>query len=160
MCRKFTARSSVGSSCESSMIKAQLIYCASCIRIRRILNEAPWANYDLIVASILCGIGVYLFANPDMFSHYGHVYATLDRFGPPAGWGAVFVASGIASFVIAAWPERPPFVLRLLARMGSAFCLLSFALNNWGNTPPPVSTVTYSVLAAAAVWAVLRTRHG
>lgn len=145
---------------EAAMIKAQLIYCASCIRIRRILNEAPWANYDLIVASILCGVGVYLFSNPDMFSHYNKVYATLDRFGSPAAWGSVFVAAGIASFVIVAWPKQPPFVLRLLARMGSAFCLLSFALNNWGNVPPPVSTVTYSVLAAAAVWAVLRTRHG
>lgn len=142
------------------MIKEQLLYCASCIRIRRILNEAPWANYDLIVSSILCGVGVYLLANPDMFSNYNHVYATLARFGSPAAWGAVFVASGIASFVISAWPNRPPFTLRLLARMVAAFCLLSFALNNLGNVPPPVSTVTYSVLAAAAVWAVLRTRHG
>lgn len=130
------------------------------MRVRNILLDAPWANYDLVVSAILVGISFYLFLSPDMFSRYEGVYSTLDRFGPPSTWGAMLLVSGCLSFIVAAWPTRPPFLMRILARMGVAFCFLSFALNNWGNTPPPVSTVTYSVLAAAAVWAVLRTRHG
>lgn len=141
------------------MKPAKVIYCESCLRLRRIMAEAPWANYDLIVSAILVGVGGYLLAMPDMFGHY-KVYATLARFGTPALWGALFFASGLASFGVAAWPDRPSFALRLMARMMVAFCLCSVALNNLGDTPPPVSTVTYSVLALAALWAVLRTRHG
>ena len=50
------------------------------------------------------------------------------------------------------------FLLRLLARMGVAFCLLSFALNNLSNYPPPISGTMYAVLAFISLWSIVRTR--
>lgn len=132
------------------MTRAQSIYCEkSCLRIRRIFSEAPWANYDLIVSVILCGSGD-LFANPEMSSDYNKVYSTLDRSGSPAA-GAVFMASGIASFVMVAWPKQPPFVLRLMAGTHGGRVLV-VRTNNWGTWSPPVSTVTYSVMQPLPVW--------
>lgn len=135
-------------------------YCLFCGRLRSVLLEAPWANFDLIASAILVGSGSYLLASPTMFDRYGGVYHTLAQFSDEWVWGAMFLLGGVLSFLIVCWPIRPPFLFRLTARMMAAFCLTSFALNNLSSTPPPVSTVTYSVLALSALWAVLRTRNG
>lgn len=56
------------------------------------------------------------------------------------------------------WLSRPPFLVRLISRMGIAFCFLSLALNNLGNNPPPASAITYIVPAIASLWCVWRTK--
>lgn len=134
-------------------------YCIICARVRGILMEAPWANYDLILSFILTGVGIYMIASPGMFETYSGVYKTLARLGDERLWGATFVVFGIASFLLVAWPFRPPFLFRLLGRVGAAFCLWSFAFNNWSNSPPPISTIPYTVLAVAALIGVMRTRY-
>ena len=73
-------------------------------------------------------------------------------------WGMVFLLSGVFSAGVVLWPFRPHFLLRVLARMLTAFCMLSFAMNNLANDPPPASAFFYSVMALFAIWAVIRTR--
>ena len=131
----------------------------ACARVRSVIFDAPWSNFDLVVMAILLGIGGYLLASPTMFDHYGGMYHALTRFGDERVWGGLFLLSGVLAFLTIASPSRPPFFMRLVVRMMAAFCLTSYALNNLSSYPPPVSSVTYSVLSLSAIWAVLRTRH-
>jgi hypothetical protein len=134
-----------------------IYYCRFCEQLRDILYDAPWSSFDLICGSIVFWLGGYFLVSPGLFAHYG-VYQVLARFGDEWVWGLMCVVFGAFDLVVLLWSRKLAFGTRLLARMGIAFCLTSLAFNNLGNTPPPASAITYSVLALAANWSVLRTR--
>jgi len=73
-------------------------------------------------------------------------------------WAWIFIGCGGYGLLIVLWPRRPRFILRLLARMAVAFCLLSFALNNLSSYPPPMSGMLYAVLAVFSIWSIVRIR--
>ena len=132
--------------------------CQVCDRILEILVSAPWSVFDLLASMIVSGIGIYLLLSPAMFLQIGGVYQAMAQLGNEQVWGTVFLLCGIFGFVVCIWIVRLSFYWRLTARMAVAFCLLSFALNNLNNCPPPLSTVTYGVLGVASLWSVLRTK--
>ncbi len=138
--------------------KFLLAHCRLCERFREILYEAPWSSYDLIVSSVTFWLGIYLLMSPGLFGEFSGVYNVLARMGDESMWGWSFLACGAVGLLNVLWMTRPPFIVRLIARMVVAFCVLSLAINNFGDHPPPASTVTYSVLALAALWSVLRTK--
>lgn len=127
-------------------------------RLRSILIEAPWSSYDLLSSLIVAGLGVYLLIVPDLFQCVGGVYAPFASVASERVWGGLFLACGIVGVMNVLWCERPPFGFRLLSRMGVAFCLLCFALNNLLYQPPPLSTVTYALLSVWALWGIARTK--
>ena len=130
----------------------------TCRRLRDILAEAPWSNYDLLISLIVFGVGLYMLVCRTMFQHIGGVYAKMAQVADELTWGLLFVACGGISFAITIWCYAPGFLWRLGARMATAFCLLVLAGNNALHMPPPLSTVTYILLAIWAVWGILRTR--
>ncbi|KAB2921481.1 MAG: hypothetical protein F9K25_20390 [Candidatus Contendobacter sp.] len=127
-------------------------------RIRELLFNAPWSNFDLMASAITFWIGAYLLATPTMFVQIGGVYASMATVAPEWVWGGLFIGLGSVGVMTVLWCQCPRFVWRLLARMGVAFCLLTFALNNLSYAPPPLSTVTYGFLSLWALWGVLRTK--
>lgn len=127
-------------------------------RIRQVMVDAPWSNFDLMSSSITFWIGAYLLLNQEMFAKVGGVYRAMANVADEWVWGALFVALGALGLMNVLWCVAPRFGWRLLARMGVAFCLLSFALNNLSYSPPPLSFVTYGFLSVWAMWGVLRTR--
>ena len=135
-------------------------YCRFCERLRDILYEAPWSSFDLIATCIVFWLGFYLVASDGLFQRFSGVYNTLARFGDECVWGWMFIFIGATGILNVLWISVPSFGIRLLARMGVAFCFTSLALNNLGNNPPPASAITYSVLAVAALWSVYRTKPG
>ena len=137
--------------------RAWLAYCGTCRRIREIMLDAPWSNFDLMTSVIVSGIGLYLLAMPGMFQAIGGVYSGMARLGPEWAWACGFLLLGGLSLMTVLWCVRPRFAWRLLARMGVALCLVTFALNNLSHFPPPLSSVTYVLLSAWALWGVVRT---
>jgi len=135
-----------------------MTYCRFYKRLREILYEAPWSSFDVITASVVFWLGVYLSLHAGLFEKYGGVYHVMARLGSELVWGAMFFFLGTVGLLNTLWLVRPPFSTRMLSRMGIAFCITSLAINNLGNDPPPSSTVTYCVLSAAALWSVWRTK--
>ena len=136
-----------------------LVWCGVCRRIREVLLDAPWSNFDLMASLITFWIGVYLFLSPWMFSQIGGVYAAMAEWGTEWAWGGLFMALGGVGLLTVLWCIAPKFPMRLLARMGVAFCLVTFALNNLSYHPkPPLSTVTYVFLSLWSLWGILRTQ--
>lgn len=127
-------------------------------RLRAILLDAPWSSYDLLSSLIVAGLGVYLLIVPGLFQSVGGVYAPFASVAGERVWGGLFLACGIVGVMNVLWFGRPPFGVRLLSRMGVAFCLLCFALNNLLYQPPPLSTVTYALLSVWALWGIARTK--
>lgn len=138
--------------------KVFLFYCRFCGRLREILYEAPWSSYDLITTSITFWLGLYLLLSPGLFREFSGVYQVLARLGSEQAWGWMFLIFGSVGLLNVLWLTRPPFPVRLLSRMGVAFCLLSLSINHLGNRPPPASAITYTVLSLAALWSVWRTK--
>lgn len=139
-----------------------MTYCRFCERLREILYEAPWSSFDVITASVVFWLGVYLSLHAGLFEQYGGqyggVYNVMARLGSELVWGAMFLFLGTVGLLNTLWLVRPPFSTRMLSRMGIAFCITSLAINNLGHDPPLASTVTYCVLSAAALWSVWRTK--
>lgn len=127
-------------------------------RLREILLDAPWSSYDLLSSAIVTGIGGYLFLVPNLFQHIGGVYAPFAAVASERVWGGLYLACGLVGVGNTLWCVMPTFGLRLLSRMGIAFCLLCFALNNLLYQPPPLSSVTYGLLSLWALWGIARTR--
>lgn len=140
------------------MSRSWWVYCGTCQRLRAVLIEAPWSNFDLMASAITSGIGGYLLLWPGMFTQVGGVYAAMANLGPEWVWGALFLLLGGIGLLNMLWCVCPQFLWRLLARMGVAFCLLTFAINNLSYSPPPLSSVTYTLLSLWALWGVLRTK--
>ena len=132
-------------------------YCRFCERIRNILYDAPWSSFDLIAGSTVFWLGCYLLASPGLFDSYD-VYKVLARLGNETVWGTMFVFFGSFDLIVLLLYKKLTFAVRLLSRMGIAFCFTSLSFNNLGSVPPPESAITYSILALAANWSVLRTR--
>ena len=132
-------------------------YCRFCEPIRNILYDAPWSSFDLIAGSTVFWLGCYLLASPGLFDSYD-VYKVLARLGNETVWGTMFVFFGSFDLIVLIWYKKLTFAVRLLSRMGIAFCFTSLSFNNLGSVPPPESAITYSILALAANWSVLRTR--
>ena len=128
-------------------------------RIREIMIDAPWSNFDLLASLIAMLIGGYLLLRQDLFAHVGGVYGAMAQIGPEWAWGLLFLGLGVAGLMTVLWCVCPPFLWRLLARMGTAFCLLTFAFNNLSYLPPPLSSITYGLLSAWAIWGILRTKY-
>lgn len=126
-------------------------------RLREILISAPWSSFDLISSLITLGLGVYLSFNISMFDEFGGAYNTLGRFGSEVVWAIILILGGLYSVVATLWCIKPYFVVRLLSRMVVSFCVVSIFLNNLGNSPPPLSTVTYGILSLFCVWGIIRT---
>lgn len=135
-----------------------LIWCGTYRRIREILINAPWSNFDLMASLITFSIGVYLFFSPTMFESIGGVYRAMAELGSERAWGVLFIVLGSFGLLTVLWCVAPRFTWRLLARMGSAFCLVTFAFNNLSFQIPPLSTVTYVFLSLWALWGILRTQ--
>lgn len=127
-------------------------------RLRSILLDAPWSSYDLLSSLIVAGIGLYLLLVPDLFQGVGGVYVQFATVASERVWGGLFLACGLVGAANTLWCVIPAFSVRLLSRMGVAFCLLCFALNNLLYRPPPLSTVTYVLLSVWALWGILRTK--
>lgn len=127
-------------------------------RLRELVANTPQSPFDLLTSLMVLSLGAYLFAVPDLFERFGGVYHVFARWADERWWGALFAAAGAYGLVMVCHPLRPTFLPRLLARMGVAFCLVAFTINNAGNNPPPASLVTYFWLSAASVWGILRTR--
>lgn len=127
-------------------------------RIHEIMIDAPWSNFDLLSSLLSFLIGVYLLLGPGLFDQVGGVYATMGVVAPEWIWGALFLVLGGIGLGMVLWCHCPPFLWRLGARMGTAFCLLTFMFNNFSYSPPPLSTITYTLLSIWAVWGILRTR--
>ena len=127
-------------------------------RLRSILLDAPWSSYDLLSSVIVSGIGIYLLIYSEMFLEVGGVYLQFAMVADERVWGGLFLACGLVGVGTTLWCVRPAFVPRLLSRMGVAFCLLCFALNNLLYKPPPLSTVTYVCLSVWSLWGILRTK--
>jgi hypothetical protein len=106
----------------------------------------------------VAGIGLYLLLVPSLFQCVGGVYAQFAAVASERVWGGLYLACGVVGIGNTLLCERPTFGLRLLSRMGVAFCLLCFALNNLLYKPPPLSTVTYGLLSAWALWGIARTK--
>ncbi len=133
-------------------------YCRFCERLRMILLEAPWSSFDLIAASIAFWLGLYLLLQPELFGHFDRVYLMLRQIGDAKTWGAMLLLFGAVGLLNVLWFTQVIFTLRLLARMGIAFCFSCLALTNLGNNPPPASAIVYAVLAISTLWSVWRTR--
>lgn len=141
------------------------VYCGICERLREILLQAPWSSFDLIAASVAFWVGVYLTSLPVLFDPYPtalwemypKLYPITARLGSAQSVGAMFALSGFAGILNSLWISRPPFLVRLFARMIVAFCLSAMALDMLGNPYPPIATPTHCVLAIAALWSVWRT---
>lgn len=127
-------------------------------RFKEVMVSAPWSVYDLLSSAIVSGIGLYLLASPGLFRQVGGVYATLATVTTEWVWGWLYLSCGIVGIGATLWCERPSFLSLLLARMGIAFCLLCFALNNLLYDPPPLSTVTYVTLSICGLWGIVRTK--
>lgn len=127
-------------------------------RLREILLDAPWSSYDLLSSLIVSGIGLYLLLVPNLFQGVGGVYTQFAAVANERVWGGLYLACGLVGVGNTLWCERPAFGFRLLSRMGVAFCLLCFALNNLLYRPPPLSTVTYALLSVWALWGIARTK--
>jgi hypothetical protein len=93
-----------------------------------------------------------------MFQQIGGVYLQFASVADERVWGGLFLACGFVSVGTTIWCVRPSFGTRLLSRMGVAFCLLCFALNNLLYQPPPLSTVTYLCLSTWSLWGIVRTK--
>lgn len=127
-------------------------------RVCEILLEAPWSAYDLLSSLIVAGVGLYLLLEPRLFQQVGGVYTTFASIAQERVWGGLFLACGVVGLGNTLWCVKPAFEMRLLSRMGVAFCLLCYALNNLLYRPPPLSTVTYGLLSLWALWGILRTK--
>ena len=103
-------------------------------------------------------IGLHLLIFTDLFTRYAGVYYPMQRVMSQTQWATIFMMVGGYGLLVVLWPRRPYFILRLLARIGVAFCLLSFALNNLSSYPPPISGMMYVVLAFISLWSIVRTR--
>ena len=118
----------------------------------------PFSLLDLTLSIGLLTTGVQLLVHRSLFVYYQKVFDPMAQYAGQNAWGALMVTLGIVGCLAVMVPFRPPFYVRLLARMGTAFGMLSFALNHLSTYPPPVSSAIYVTLSIAAVWAVLRTR--
>lgn len=127
-------------------------------RFRSIMMDAPWSSYDLLSSLIVFWIGLYLLIHPTMFQQIGGVYTQFSSVANESSWGGLFLACGVVGIGTTLWCVKPSFGARLLSRMGVAFCLLCFALNNLLYDPPPLSTVTYGCLSVWSLWGILRTK--
>lgn len=143
---------------QTPLSRTWLTYCGTCRRIRELMLDAPWSNFDLMASGITFWIGAYLLAAPDILGKIGGVYASMAAIEPAWLWGGLFTTLGAVGLATVLWCVAPRFVWRLLARMGVAFCLLTFAFNNLSASPPPLSSVTYVFLATWALWGVTRTQ--
>lgn len=132
-----------------------------CRRLHAILYEAPWSNFDLLTSIMIGLTGAYLLLPSKVLESHKELYGTLLNVASEDEWGWFFLVNGIIGFSIVAWCERPPFILRLMARMTIAFCLLSLFGNAANNAIPPPGSITWAVLSLGAVWGICRTsRHG
>lgn len=133
--------------------------CFWCARFREIMMEAPWSSFDLAMSVILILLGMYLIAG------FTWLESAYSLYQPLSGWlslwtyGWVCWCAGIIQAWVVLWHTRPPFELRLLARMGVCFCMVMLGINQISNVPPPVGAVTHLILALLSIWSVLRTRQ-
>jgi len=129
-----------------------------CYRLRHLLWRAPYSIFDLAMSAGFLAMGLHLLLFPDLFSRFDGVYFPMRRVMDQAMWAWVFIGCGGYGLLLVLWPRRPRFILRLLARMAVAFCLLSFALDNLSSYPPPMSGMLYAVLAVFSIWSIVRIR--
>lgn len=129
-----------------------------CYRIRHVLWRMPYSIFDLSAGVGVTAVGIYLLSVPGLFDLFAGVYVPMSAYANQYTWGLLFTAMGALAIVVVLWPHRPPFYVRLFARMCVAFCLTAAALNNLANNPPPASGIFYAVLTLFALWSVLRTR--
>ena len=129
-----------------------------CYRLRHLLWRAPYSTFDFSMSLAFVLMGGHLLMFPDLFTRFAGMYLPMQKVMSQSFWAITFLICGGYGLLIVLWPRRPLFLLRLLARMGVAFCLLSFALNNLSNSPPPISGMMYAVLAFISLWSIVRTR--
>lgn len=129
-----------------------------CHRMRHLLWRAPYSTFDFTMSVTLVFMGIYLWIVDDLFTRYAGVYLPMVRVMDQSYWCVTFFCCGLYGLLIVLWPKRPLFILRILARMAIAFCLISFALNNLSSHPPPISAILYSMLSLIAIWSIIRTR--
>lgn len=129
-----------------------------CHRIRHVLWRTPFSLLDLTLSLGLMVTGIHMLVFKGLFTTYPKVLGPMAQYASQSLWGWLMTGLGVFGCLVIMVPFRPPFYVRLLARMGTAFGMLSFALNHLSTYPPPVSSAIYVTLSITAVWAVLRTR--
>lgn len=134
-----------------------LRWCFWCARFREIMLDAPWSSFDLSMSVILILRGLYLIAGFSLLETTYSIYKPLAGFIGLWQYGWVCLIAGCVQFLMTLWPVRPPFEIRLLARMGVCFCFIAFSLNQISNIPPPVGFITHFILSLLSIWTVLRT---
>lgn len=140
------------------MSRQQSFCLGFCNRMRHLLWRAPYSTLDFAMGIAFVLMGLHLVLFPDLFTRYAGVYFPMQRVLDQGQWAVVLISLGGYDLIIVLWPRRPHFVLRVLARMSIAFCLLSFALNNLSNYPPPISGIMYATLSAVSLWSIVRIR--
>jgi hypothetical protein len=129
-----------------------------CNRVRYLLWRAPFSLFDFIMSLCILFMGMHMLIAFDLFAQFGGIYARMNAVMSQPKWAVIFILCGAYSLFIVLWPRRPIFVLRLLARMALAFCLIAFALNAMLHHPPPASGTLVLILALFSLWSIVRTR--
>lgn len=136
------------------MTRLFVTYCAICLRLRNVLAEAPWSSFDLVSGALVWWVGCYMVASPEVLSLGSH--KILNALGSTAPY--VFVGCGLLGWASVCWPSRPPFLLRLTARMGLTYCVVLLFIEDYARNPPPLSVFTHATLAVASAWGLCRTK--
>lgn len=126
-------------------------------RLRRIMLDAPWDNHDLLTSCVILWIGTRLVLNPDLFDQLS-LYRPLSAMTDELGTGFVFIGCGALGLIVALCNQWLSLVVRLLGRMGGAFCMIVLALNSILNPTPPLAISVYAMLAIWSFWGILRTQ--
>lgn len=130
-------------------------------RVREILLDAPWSSFDLAMSAILIlRAGYLLLFGAAIQAKHPMLYAQLANTITLEGYGVLCLIAGSYGMAIVLWPTRPSYGLRLFARMGVAFVFVQYSINQWALTYPTIGAITHLVLAALAVWSLLRTQRG
>ena len=125
-------------------------------RLRSIMSAAPWSNHDLLVSFILLFIGLALLIDPAV-GLLLRSYAYLNQRWRVYNVALLFAGVGALSLCVTLWCVSPPFWLRLLSRMASAFCLLLLAFSTAMFSPWTPASITYSLIGLWSFWGILRT---
>lgn len=132
-------------------------WCFWCARFREIMLDAPWSSFDLAMSIILVLRGCYLVVGFTLLEPVYTIYKPLAGIMGLWAYGWVCLIAGMIQCISVLWPVRPPFEIRLFARMGVCFCFVVFSLNQISNVPPPIGAITHLVLSGLSIWSVLRT---
>lgn len=133
--------------------------CLTCRHFRDVLFRAPYSNVDFWTGLMLVLMGGYLLYQPFLFTEYFvNVYSPIVHLFTQQVWALQFMTFGLYALAVVLWPQRPHFMVRLFARMGTSFCFLALAMNHLSYPVPPLGVIVYITLSMMCVVSILRTK--